>query len=86
MQPFANESIIGGHEYTLTGNEIVDRKGNYKLSSTYDSILNIKETDNNLFIFIDKVATYIINKKRISSESSIDEIVNYIKEKCNTQS
>ena len=85
MQPIANGSIIGEHEYTLTDNEIVDHKGNHKSSSTYDSILIIKETDNNLFIFIDKVAAYIINKKRISSESSIDEITNYIKEKCNTQ-
>ena len=83
MQPFPNGSIIGDHEYILTDKEINDHKGYHKSSSTYDSILNINETANNLFLFIDKTSAYIINKKNISSESSIDEIINHIKEKCN---
>jgi len=86
MQPFSNGSIIGDHVYILTDKKIIDYKGNHESSSTYDSILNINETDNNLFLFIDKASAYIINKKNISSELSIDEIINHIKEKCNKMS
>jgi hypothetical protein len=83
LKPLPNGSIIGVHEYTLTDEKIIVQKGDHRESSTYNSILNIVESENNLFLFIDSFNAYIINKKNISSELPLDEITLYLREKCN---
>ena len=83
MKPLPNGSLIGVHEYTLTDEKIIVQKGDHRASSTYNSILNIVESENNLFLFIDSFNAYIINKKNISSELPLDEITLYLREKCN---
>ena len=83
FKPLPNGSIIGVHEYTLTDEKIIVQKGDHRGSSTYNSILNIVESENNLFLFIDSLNAYIINKKNISSELPLDEITLYLREKCN---
>ena len=83
LKPLPNGALIGVHEYTLTDEKIIVQKGDHKTSSTYNSILNIVESENNLFLFIDSINAYIINKQYISSELSPDEITRYLREKCN---
>ncbi|MFL2507983.1 MAG: YcxB family protein [Candidatus Pseudothioglobus sp.] len=83
MKPLPNGAFIGLHEYMLTDEKIIIQKGDHKTSSTYNSIINIVESENNLFLFIDSFSAYIINKKNISSELSLDEITLYLREKCN---
>ncbi|WP_028581885.1 YcxB family protein [Desulfogranum japonicum] len=83
MLPFTNGAILGEHEYIFSDEEIIDQRGKHKFCSTYDSILKIVETDNNLFLFIDKIAGYLINKDSISSEFSPDEISKFLRGKCN---
>lgn len=83
MKPLPNGPFIGLHEFMLTDEKIIIQKGDHKSSSTYNSIINIVESENNLFLFIDSFSAYIINKKNISSELSLDEITLYLREKCN---
>ncbi len=84
MYPLENGTILGEHRFHLTDSEIHKLIGNHKCASTYDSILQVVETRNNIFLFIDKIAAYIINKPSIVSESDIDEIVSRIRSKCNS--
>lgn len=84
LEPLPDGVILGTHKYTLTDMKIVDQIGNHISSSTYDTILNIIETESNLFLFIDNNVAYVINKKNIKTELKTDDIFNKIREKCNS--
>jgi hypothetical protein len=82
MRPLDSGTIIGEHEYELTDDKIIKTIGSHQSISPYDSILNLVETNDQIFLFIDKTAAYLINKNNIISEADTNEIIDLIKSKC----
>ncbi len=84
IRPRENGTILGKHTFTFMEDKLVRLVGPHQYISPYSSLLQIIETDHLLFLYIDNVVAYLINKDTLSSEYERDDIIRNIKSKCST--
>jgi hypothetical protein len=78
-----NGPIIGQHNYIFSKNCIVDKINGNIFISKLDNIINVKETYNNIVVFIDYNIAYIINKNTIHPSKDRSIIIGEIRKLAN---
>ena len=81
--PSSNGSIIGKRKYIITNNGFVEESENNTNIQNWNSIKSIEQNREMIFIFVDKIAAYIIPKRYFKSQERVDEFIQKLNSEMN---
>jgi len=81
--PSDKGSILGKKTITVTDEGLISESENSKTIQKWSGIRSIEQNDDMIFIFVDKIAAYIIPKRFFNDQIHIDSFLKKLDEKIN---
>ncbi len=81
--PSKNGSILGKKTFTITESGLLEESDSNTNLQKWQGIQSVESNDNSIFIFVDKIAAYVIPKRYFKDPNQQIEFVSIIKGKIN---